>query len=314
MIRDWQDFLIDHAAEWGFSTNGGWRFLVHNNYHPHCSNINVLWFQGKGEFPAVVTKLYSEPEIPRREFENLKRAYDCAPKWVPNPFHFGQQGSFWGLWMQGVPGTRYTAETRRSAASLQSMVDMVATLHRELAKAAAKPTNARYERLVSLPVNAVRNFGTSAVVREGCAKVAESITEEWIASLRVIPQHGDLFCDNLLLDRGQWHLIDWESLGIIDLPFYDLLTLLLSLAGAAEKAPESWDHALLRQMPELVQRYASALGLEAASVRRVLPLTLMNWFYLQWSDGRQEFSKRMYTMLERYFVSVDSWEKAFVGE
>jgi hypothetical protein len=69
----------------------------------------------------------------------------------------------------------------------------------------------------------------------------------------------------------------------------------------------------VQQIPELVQRYACALGLQAAAVRQALPLTLVNWFYLQWCDGRQEFSQRMYKRLERYFSSPDTWEKAFLG-
>jgi aminoglycoside phosphotransferase (APT) family kinase protein len=314
MIRDWQNFLVDHVSEWGVSGSGEWHFLLHNNYHPHCSNINVLWFEGKSKFPAVVTKLYREPEILRREFGNLKRAHGLAPAWVPRPLHFGQQGPFWSLWMQGLPGARYAVQTKHSPATLRSMIDMVAALHSEVAKTTAVPAPDRYARLVSTPLRAVVEFAESAKVKEGCAKLAAAVPAEWIAAMPAIPQHGDLFCDNLLHHQGQWHVIDWESFGTIDLPFYDALTLLLSLAGATEKGPEAWDATLVQQIPELVQRYANALGLQATAVRQMLPLTLVNWFYLQWCDGRQEFSQRMYGTLDRYFSSPHAWEKAFLGK
>jgi hypothetical protein len=311
MIRDWQKFLVDHASEWGVPGSGKWRFLLHNNYHAQCSNINILWFQGRSEFPTVVTKLCREPESVRREFENLKRAYYSAPSCVPRPFCLAQHRPFWSMWMQGLPGTRYAAQTKHSPSTLLSMVEMVGCLHKEVRTLRTAPTPDRYVRMVSSPLRAVAEFGESIAVKEGCAKLEARVTEEWIAGMPVIPQHGDLFCDNLLLDRGRWSVIDWESFGSIDLPFYDLLTLLLSLAGAADKEPASWDPTLLKHIPELVEKYAAALRLRAGAVRAALPLTLANWFHLQWRDGRTEFSQRMYKILERYFISPDVWEKAF---
>jgi hypothetical protein len=37
-------------------------------------------------------------------------------------------------------------------------------------------------------------------------------------------------------------------------------------------------------------------------------LTLVNWFHLQWSDGRRAFSERMYRTMERYFSAADLWD------
>jgi hypothetical protein len=306
MINDWQNFLVDHASERGSPEveSSNFCFII---TIIRTAAINGLWFQGS-EFRVLVTKLDREPE-----FENRKRAHGSAPAWVPQHPHFGQWGSFWRVWMQGLPGTRYAAQMKHSSATLRSMIEMVASLHGEVAKSPTALVPDRYERLVSSPLRTVVEFGKSVTFKERCAKVAAAVPAEWIAAMPVIPQHGDLFCD-LLLHNGQWHVIDWESFGTIDLPFYDLLTLLLSLAGATDKGPEAWDAPLVRQIPELVQRYACALSLQAAAVRRALPLTLVNWFYLQWCDGRQEFLRRIYKTLERYFSSPDTWERAFLGK
>src|SRR2546423_1772691 len=100
MMSRWKAFLLESAKQWDLPKGGEWSFLFNNNYHPHCSNLNLLWFHDGGQFPRVVTKLFHEPEIPKREFENLTRAYACAPSWIPKPLHFGYEGEFWTLWME----------------------------------------------------------------------------------------------------------------------------------------------------------------------------------------------------------------------
>jgi aminoglycoside phosphotransferase (APT) family kinase protein len=311
MIRQWKKVLVENAGAWRAPQGEDWKFLFHNNYHPHCSNINLLWFHGKSRFPQVVTKLHREPDILRREHENLSRAHACAPSWVPRPLCFERQGSFWALWMEAAPGFRYPRQGPHSTERLCSMTDMVVSLHKALAGSAIEGEG-RYERLVGAPLAAVAGFGNSAIVKEGCARLAKRFSQQAIAALPVIPQHGDLFSDNLLTDGAQWHVIDWESFGTIDLPFYDLLTLLLSLLGAMEKPPERWDKPLVRQMPALIETYACALALPLDAITLVLPLTLVNWFHLQWADGRKLFSDIMYRTLENYFQDPDVWERAFL--
>jgi aminoglycoside phosphotransferase (APT) family kinase protein len=309
MIREWKSFLEENARVWGFPRDK-WEFLLHNNYHPHCSNINLLWFQADADYPLVVTKLYRQPEILRREFDNLTRVHASAPAWVPRPLHFGFQGSFWALWMEGRRGSRYTGTTVHSMDTLRALADMVASLHGAV-RQNAEAAEDRYERLVAMPLETVAGFGGSSAVRQGCALLAERVTREWMRLLPVIPQHGDLFSDNLLVDQGRLSVIDWETFGAIDLPFYDLLTLLLSLLRAQSDAPEQWPAALVRQAPELVDRYSRALQLPTGWVTLALPLTLVNWFHLQWSDGRGEFTKVMYSTLEHYFKQPQAWERVF---
>jgi aminoglycoside phosphotransferase (APT) family kinase protein len=311
MISSWKATLLANAGAWGLPQDGNWSFLLHNNYHPHCSNINLLWFHPKNRFPRVVTKLYREPEILRREYDNLTRAHRSAPALVPRPLRFEREGSFWALWMEGVPGWRRFAHERLSSAHLRSMAEAVACLHAGLAKSAI-PTEDRYERLVTAPLAAVAAFGGSAAVKGGCRKMAERITTRKVADMRVIPQHGDLSCENLLADGNQWHIIDWESLGTVDLPFYDLVTLLLSLLGVMERPPEQWRKGLVEKAPALVECYARALRLPADAVRTAIPLTLVNWFHLQWKDGRKRFTELMYPALHNYFTSPERWEKVFL--
>jgi aminoglycoside phosphotransferase (APT) family kinase protein len=310
MISQWKAFLMARSEDWGLPSGGDWSFFFHNNYHSHHSNINVLWFHNGDQFPRVVTKIFREPQIPQRELENLRRAYGLAPAWTPKPLHCGLHGEFWTLWMEGVPGSRFW---NFSPARLRSVVEMLASMHAALHDGAAKPDPHRYRRTVSEPLHTLQHFGQVASIREGCAKLAERASVTWLDSQPVIPQHGDLFLDNVLSYRDQWHIVDWESFGVIDLPFYDLYTLLVSRFRADGEVPDQWDRSLTTQTSALVQQYAERLNLPAGDIRLLLPLTLVNWFHLQWSDGRKEFTRRMYKMIQHYFEHTNVWESVFFG-
>jgi len=313
MIGQWKQFLLDQALEWGVPGTGEWSFLLHNNYQPHYSNLNLLWFHNGDQFPRVVTKVYREPRILEREFENLKQAFSRAPKWVPKPLYLGSQGGFWTLWMEGVPGLPFHAAHDYAPATLRSMVEMLISMHAGLRQPLEKSDGNRYRRSVLSPLEMLAQFEDSDLIREGCARIAAGATVDWINSLPMIPQHGDLFAGNLLRYRRKWHVIDWESFGAVDLPFYDLFTLLLSLLRAGGEFPEQWDRSLLRQVPALIECYARGLGLSSADVRLLLPLTLANWFHLQWSDGRHQFTVRMFATIRHYFENSDAWEAVFIS-
>jgi hypothetical protein len=156
----------------------------------------------------------------------------------------------------------------------------------------------------------LEQFGEAESVRIACAQLRAQCSEAWVASLPVIPQHGDFFVNNLVIQHGQFRFLDWESYGMVDLPFYDLFTFLVSLLGWGA-ARDGWSADLASQMPALIDRYASGLGEERPDVSTFLPLTLANSFYLHWVDGRREFTARMYQMIRDYLEHPAHWEGLF---
>jgi hypothetical protein len=285
---------------------------LHNNYHPHCSSLNLLWFHNGTEFPLVVTKVFGEDSLPQREFENLCHAYARVPALVPRPLHFGLLGDAWTLWMQGVPGWRFSASERYPPAMLRSLVEAVAGMHNAFRSSGDGTEPDRHRRMVLEPLQTVARFGESVSVRTGCADVTAKCSAEWFNSIPVIPQHGDLFPSNVVTYGKRWSLLDWESFGKIDLPFYDLFTLLLSLLRTGGQTPEQWESSLKTQAPTLIEAYARRLGLSTAGVARLLPLALVNWFHLQWSDGREEFAGQMYQLIQHYFEHTEAWGRALL--
>lgn len=308
MIARWTELLLERAVEWNVPQGGTWKFLFNNNYHSHCSNMNLFWFHGQDEFPRVVTKIYREPRIVKREFENLVRIHAVVPSVVPRPLYFGFEGNFWTFWMDGVPGWRLPAADKHWPAVLGDVSETLLSVHVATRSHETAVGPDRHRSMVTAPLETLSRFGSSAAIREGCAAVAAASSIEWVNSLPIVPQHGDLFFGNLLSHRKRWYILDWESYGLIDLPLYDLLTLFLSLLLARGPVPERWPISLTRQIPALTESYSRAMDISVADTRLLFSLALANWFHLQWEDGRQQFATTMYNAVEQYFQHRDLWE------
>src|SRR5205085_5636862 len=117
--------------------------------------------------------------------------------------------------MEGVPGLRFRAGDRHPPAKLGSLVEMVASMHCAIRTTEVRPDSRRYSRVVLEPLRTVAEFGEASAVRSGCESLTERCSQDWVRSVPVIPQHGDLFFSNVLSYRGQWHIVDWESFGVI---------------------------------------------------------------------------------------------------
>ena len=311
MIRDCREFLVKSASEWGAGSGHDWSFVLHNNYHPHCSNVNLLWFRDADPFPRIVTKVFHDAELPGREFRNQSHAWSKAPKCVPKPLHFGAFGGrFWAVWMEGVPGFPFRPGQSGGAPDLVSMVDTIASLHTGVSQADAAPD--RYARMVIEPLRTLAAFGASPAVRGGCEQTLAAFPAGSLNGLPPVPQHGDLFVNNMLLHDRRWYILDWETFGKVDLPFYDVLTLVFSWLRAGGETPSEWNEPLRRHVPDLMRRYARALDIAPWRVRALLPLILANWFHMQWADGRTEFTRLMYRSIANYFEHRDLWEATFV--
>jgi hypothetical protein len=312
MIERWQSVLTERAGEWSLPAGDGWDFLFHNNHQPGCSTINVLWFHRKGRYPAAVSKLCRQSEALAAEFANLKTVYGEVPRHSPRPLDLVCMHGFWTLWMTGVPGMRIPPRNEYPASVLVPVVDMISSVHRTFRRQSEGDSAVREERLVRKPLDALTGFGTSEAVREGCARLAGSSSVR-LQGLPSIVQHGDLFLDNILHDGRDYRIVDWETFGAIDLPFYDLFTVLLSITRGSAETPDRANPAVLRQIPALVERYADALALPRELAPGVLPLTLANWFYLHWLNGRQAIMHTMYGMIDHYFRHRNEWNEALFG-
>src|ERR1017187_5470799 len=202
MIEDCKRILSTRAQEWGLPPDGEWSLLFHNNYHPTWPTINLLWFHQNDEFPRVVTKMCRRHTVLEQEFQSLQAVYPLAPRYVPRPMHLGDADGFGMLWMEGVPGRRIPPGPRYPASMLEESVDMLVSIHRAVNKGIEHPVADRHARMIAAPLNAVLQYG-SPTVRTACLALLETATAGWLRALPVIPQHGDLFIDNVLRHREE---------------------------------------------------------------------------------------------------------------
>lgn len=312
MIQERKAYLETNVTAWNLPRTGEWNCVIFNNYHPHCTNIDLLWFHSGSKHPLAVAKLSHDDRILRREYQNLIWAHQRAEEWTPKPLVLRTSGEFTELWMTGVPGLSFESLPHRER-SLGSLADTIAGMHSAFCERDAQPAEDRYERAVLAPVATMSRYGDNPAVRSGCADLARRVLPEWIASLPVIPQHGDLFAGNVISAGRHWRFLDWECLGAVDLPYYDLFTLLMSELKVSETPAGQWSPALVKQIPLILSSYTRRLGLKPEDVRLALPLALLNWFHVQTVDGRDEFSTRMYRAAIAYFQNTEAWNRVFCG-
>ena len=300
MIAEWKALLRRQSDEWGISNVDDWTFLVHNNYHPNNSGLNVFWFQ-RARHPLVVMKACKEPDLPRQEFRNLKAAHASAPDFVPRPLGLHKQGVFWTLWMTGEPGTRLTMK-HVSEAAVQRLCDaLVAIQTRSVVRMPAD----RFRDSVCVPLDELQSH---PLLSESCKELRAKCTERWLQSLPWLPQHGDLYGGNILVAGRSWRILDWESFGQIDLPLYDVLSFWLSLANGVP--PPQWGEAFRRSASGIISRYCRACGVRLKDLGLLLPLLLANRAHQRYSAERNATAL---ALLRDYFTRPGEWQDALTS-
>jgi Phosphotransferase enzyme family len=306
MIGELRAVLMARAREWGLPREGEWSFLVHNNHQPDYTGVNVFWFHNRGRDPLVFTKVFPEPTLPQQEFRNLQDAHASAPGVVPRPFGLFGQGRFWALWMAGLPGSRLTANLL-SDEIIDELCDALITIQKGVA--ARRPANPlRQQEYVCVPLEyAARRY---PAISEDCRRVLANCSGVLLDRVPVLPQHGDLSRGNIVVNGDKsLGIVDWELLGVVDLPFYDIIRLLFSLDSGP--APDRWQVASQKKAQHLIARYMQALRMERQEFAFLLPLLLANWLHRQPLPQGKALAAAAF---EDYLARPSRWERALLTD
>lgn len=186
-----------------------------------------------------------------------------------------------GDFVDGIPYSRVVgAESIRTyLRTVHEIVDWLA--------AAVQEVRADYD-------DVARSIGVAAEASSSVAQLRARLTlepMEWEgleSALRSagrvpsLPQHGDLWAENILIDEGRAWVIDFDTFGELHVPLYDEFTLLCSTLDIRLGSPEGSDCALLRsdkavsKCLELVQERALQLGLEPCQLDGLLVFHLVH--------------------------------------
>lgn len=304
MIGEWKALLSANARQWNLPSDNLWKFLVHNNYQPNYSGVNIFWFHHEARDPVVVTKIFPEPSLANQEFRNLVDAHGCAPGEVPKPYGLFEHRQLWSLWMSGISGTPLTSELL-SDALMDCLCDTLIAIQKGVAaRRPASPT--RYQESICAPLEFA--IGSCAAIAESCRRTLRGYANGTLDRILALPQHGDLCSGNFIIDeKKKWGIVDWELFGNVDLPFYDVMRFLFSIGTA--RSPDRWTVAVQRYARRLIARYINALQFEQQEFASLLPLLLANWHYRQPLPEGRAFALGA---LEDYFTRPAEWERTLL--
>ncbi len=272
--------------------SGGWcrpplRVLMYNNFDLTMGSILLMIFSAGDMYPTVVAKLCRDAGIVKQEFENLCTVRDLNDGLAPTPLFFDAVGGFGVLGMTAAPG-KPLAEWEARVAGLPAIVARLIAFHAKIRR--APMDRARSRRALSEPFEAIGRLGHDASVERAVAAIGESLApslQEGVLS--EIPQHGDLCFNNILVAGDRITVVDWEELGRVFLPAYDLFCLLLGFY-----AP--WDPPLLRRLwgdddlrqslRSAVDAYFAAFGIPRKLTGAILGFSVMQQFLYAHRLGR----------------------------
>lgn len=90
-----------------------------------------------------------------------------------------------------------------------------------------------------------------------------------IGGLPSIIQHGDLTPDNVINDRGEIRVIDWDNFGKIDMPLFDLLAFLQRWSGIR-------DISFIHKYSDIIRKYLEEFKID----KKALKFLIFNYYLL----------------------------------
>lgn len=273
---------IDKMAQKQLGRTPG-RVLLYNNYDLTEGSILLFLFDLNSNTPFAVLKLSRSRSILAREYENLRAIHKICPRLAAAPLFFDGTGEFHVLCTEPLDANRlsgYGAQTRK----LKLISTQLATLHELLRSQSSttifsaedylRPFSGLYDS--ELPVNIADYYNETA------SEHARTIEEFAVAQ---IPQHGDLYFDNILTKGRRVYFLDWEDFGEVKLPGFDLFSLVFDVFRLQDKNVSVMEKAIDFVADSTVE-YFRKLGIPADTVYALMSYTLVQQYYRSWTLGR----------------------------
>jgi hypothetical protein len=313
MIGELEKILCESSSKWGLGPLRDVRHFVYNNFHPHCTNINVFWFSGKKDYPIAFTRISRDPAPLQHEHASLQRIHDSGVLCTPRPLAFSPLSVFHCLWMTGLPGCRVKYGDPGVGSYLTKLVDALGSIHNQIRSQPSKSVVSRTESFLTQPLQSLCKFGGTTVAslfQKGYQDTSMQLLE---GSLSTVPQHGDMSAGNVLRDGKNFFFVDWENFNILDFPAFDLFTLLTSILYGFGDDPGAWPASVTRQMPSSIHRYCKQISIPFEVAEHLFYLTLLNWFHIQYLEGREAGYNHKFRMLESAMNKKGLWLKTLFG-
>jgi aminoglycoside phosphotransferase (APT) family kinase protein len=271
--------------------------------HADLRFLRILIFADGCQQPGWVLRCRGDAAVTAREERVLAELKRRGRRIQPELLGRGRCADMHALLVRFGGGQNATLQFWNEPRHLERLMVELAALQIDLADWAhsafdPKPVSARElcesaERLRVQPVETEQLVRALDNAREHLAR----------ANAAAVPQHGDLWSANVLVEGEKLTVIDWEDFGYVFEPFMDAWTFVLSLcalAGDPEAASLYGRGANASAAECAIRCYALHLGLPAAVGREAFPLAVANFIHLMATKDRMIPAERMSRVLMRY--------------
>lgn len=284
---------------------GGWcqppaQVLMHNCFDRTTSSVLLFLFSRGARSPDVVVKLCRNVGVVKREFDTLHLLRGQAAGLAPEPLFFENVEGFGALGMRALAG-RSLGTWEERMACLPGVVGWLIGFQRATTLDPLEPGDALaqysapFEQLVRLG----RDPSSAGELARMGALAKAAISG---ASLPRIPQHGDFYFGNILVQGDRIGVVDWEDFGTSVLPGYDLFTLLLHEVAGQDgpgRVSGNPEDPLARRIRGATRTYFEAFGVAPAVARAILLYTLAQQFIHSATLGRSS-QEMLWRRVEAY--------------
>ncbi len=125
-----------------------------------------------------------------------------------------------------------------------------------------------------------------------------------------LPQHGDFFLGNILFKKDTLILLDWETCGMVSIPFFDVWTLLLSslVEFSTDSFKRFFKPSAYCKVAELaISKYSEIVSIPSYWGRELFPSILVRWILLNEYNHRRKLQARLISILEFYLKNADDF-------
>ena len=301
MTPAWREILerlIPHEA-----AHQRLRPVLLSEAHSELRFLRILIFVHGCREPSWVLRCRGDAAVTVREEGVLAELKRRGRRIQPELLGTGRCADMHALLVRFGGGQNATLSFWKEPRHLERLMVELAAVQTDLADWAKsvfdpKPASARelcesMQRVSAQPVDTQQLVRALNDAREQLAR----------ANAPAVPQHGDLWTANVLVDGEKLTVIDWEDFGYAFEPFMDAWTFVLSLCALSgdDDGASLYDRGAIASAAECAIRcYALHLGLPAAVGRDVFPLAIANFVHLMATKDRMVPAERMSRVLRRY--------------
>ena len=256
----------------------------HLAYHVNITSgesLAVSVFASKQQFFQVKASEFSDL---RGQYERYCRASHDFPSFVPRPLGYRARDGWSIMVSEGVQHTPVHAGGSRSGRKIEStLFDPALKFFKVGAQHAAPNAPGSHGELFG---ELARHFHATPFA-DIAARAIQSARSLGADSWGRLPQHGDFVINNLGHSSRGLVVFDWEDYGQIELPGFDIFTLVLSLLPDSADGLRSVMGSSVadRHLDFFIDRACSLQGIDRSVFGRLIPLYLVVFLYLKRNYG-----------------------------